>query len=116
MRDKKNNDFGLTGAQDPTWFQILNPVLSATNERMYGTCSNPAGTSLSDFFRQEEENKKVDEGEGESEEASVNGDGIRMHEEDDNDTLENGEQALEHSVRTKVFLVGSARFAFLDTF
>ena len=58
--------------------------------------------SLSDFFRQEEKNKEVDEGEGENDEASVNGYGSRMDEEDDSDTLENGEQALEHSVRTKL--------------
>ena len=57
---------------------------------------------VSDYFWQEEENKEVDEGEGVSNEASVNGDGSRMDEEDDNDILENGEQALKHSVRTKV--------------
>ena len=50
----------------------------------------------------EEEKKKVDEGEGESDKVSANGDGSRMDEEDDNDTLENAEQALEHTVRTKV--------------
>ena len=51
---------------------------------MDGICSNPADTSLSGFFRQKEENKEVDEGEGESDEASVNGDGSRIDKEDDN--------------------------------
>ena len=46
--------------------------------------------------------KEVSKGEGESDEASVNGDRSRMDKEDDNDTSENGEQAIEHSVRTKV--------------
>ena len=54
LRDKKNNDSGLTGAGDPTWFQILNPVLSDTVEGMDGICSNPADTLLSNFFQQEE--------------------------------------------------------------
>ena len=49
----------MTKAQDPTWFHILNPVLSNTNEGMDGIWSNPADTLLSDFFRQEEENKEV---------------------------------------------------------
>ena len=80
----------------------LNPVLSNTNEGTDGICSKSADTWLIDFFRQEERNKEVDKGEGESDETSVNGDGSRMEEEDDNDTLENGEQALEYSVRTKV--------------
>ena len=104
MRSKKKNGSGLTGAQDPTWFQSLSPtpVLRDTNERMYGIFSNPAATSLGDFFRQEEENKEIDEGDGKSEEAAVNSDESRMDEEDNNDTLENGEEALEHSVRTKV--------------
>ena len=66
-------------------------------------CPNPADTSLSDFFRQEEEeDKKLDEGKGESEEAPVKGDVSRMDGKDDNDTLENGEQALEHSGLTNV--------------
>ena len=92
----------MTGAQDQIWYQILNPVLRDTNQGMDGICSNTADASLSDFFRQEEKNKEVDEGEGESDEASVNGYGSRMDEEGDSDTLENGEQALEHSVRTKL--------------
>ena len=46
LKDKKKNGSDLTRAQDPTRFQILNPVLSDT-----------ANTSLSDFFRQEEGNK-----------------------------------------------------------
>ena len=46
------------------------------------------------YFRQKEENQEIVEGEGESDEASVNGDGSRMDEEVDNDTLKNGEQAL----------------------
>ena len=59
LRGKKKNDSGLTEAQDPTRFQNLNPVLSDTNEGMDGICSNLVDTSLSDFFRQEEENKEV---------------------------------------------------------
>ena len=59
MRDKKKNGSGLTEAQDPTRIQILNPVLSDTNEGTDGICSNLVDTSLSDFFRQEEENKEV---------------------------------------------------------
>ena len=46
------------------------------------------------YFRQKEENQEIVEGEGESDEASVNGDDSRMDEEVDNDTLKNGEQAL----------------------
>ena len=57
-RQEKNGS-GLTGAQNPTWFQILNPVLSDTNEGMNGICSSPADTSLSDFLRQEEGTKEV---------------------------------------------------------
>ena len=57
-RQEKNGP-GLTGAQDLTWFQILNPVLNDTNEGMEGISSKPADTSLSDFFRQEEENKQI---------------------------------------------------------
>ena len=53
---------------------------------MNGVCSNLADTSSSKFFRQEEQNKEVDKGEGESEKTS-----IKMYEEDDNDTLENWE-------------------------
>ena len=60
--------------------------LSNTNEGMDGVCSNLADTSSSKFFRQEEQNKEVDKGEGESEKTS-----IKMYEEDDNDTLENWE-------------------------
>ena len=56
---KKKTCSGLTGTQDPTRFQILNPMLSHTNEWMDGICWNPADTSLSDFFRQEEDNKEV---------------------------------------------------------
>ena len=66
---------------------MLNPVLS--------------DTSLGDFLRQEEENKEVDDGKRESDEASVNSDGSRMDKEDDNGTLENGEHTLEHLLRTK---------------
>ena len=55
----KKNGSDLTEAQDPTRFQNLNPVLSDTNEGMDGICSNLVDTSLSDFFRQEEENKEV---------------------------------------------------------
>ena len=55
----KKNGSGLTEAQDPTRFQNLNAVLSDTNEGMDGICSNLVDTSLSDFFRQEEENKEV---------------------------------------------------------
>ena len=29
---------GLTGVQDPTWSQILNPVLSHSNDGMDGIC------------------------------------------------------------------------------
>ena len=50
---------GLGRAQDPTWFQILKPVLSVTNEGIDAVCSNPVDISLSDFFRQEKENKEV---------------------------------------------------------
>ena len=50
---------GLGRAQDPTWFQILNPVLSVTNEGIDAVCSNPVDISLNDFFRQEKENKEV---------------------------------------------------------
>ena len=50
---------GLGRVQDPTWFQILNPVLSVTNEGIDAVCSNPVDISLSDFFRQEKENKEV---------------------------------------------------------
>ena len=50
LRDKKKNSSCLDGAQDLTWFQILNPVLSDTNEGMDGICSNSASTLLSDFF------------------------------------------------------------------
>ena len=56
---------------------------------MDGVCSNLEDAMLSKFFLREEENKEVDKGEGESEETSVNGDGSKMYEEDDNDTLEN---------------------------
>ena len=59
LKQQWKNDSGLTKAQDPTWFHILNPVLSNTNEGMDGIWSNPADTLLSDFFRQEEENKEV---------------------------------------------------------
>ena len=63
--------------------------LSNTNKKMDGVCSNLEDAMLSKFFLREEENKEVDKGEGESEETSVNGDGSKMYEEDDNDTLEN---------------------------
>ena len=92
----------MTGAQDPAWFKVLNSLLSDTNEVMDGICSNTADTSLSVFFPQEEENKEVDEDEAESDEASANGDGSRMDEEDNIDTLENGEQTLEHSAHIKL--------------
>ena len=65
-------------------------MLRDTNQGMDGIWSNTGDASLSDFFWQEEKNKEVDEGEGESDEASVNGYGSRMDEEDDRDTLENG--------------------------
>ena len=48
-RQEKNTS-GLTGAQDPIQFQILNPVLSDTNDGMDGIFSNPADASLSIFF------------------------------------------------------------------
>ena len=64
----------MTGAQDPAWFKVLNSLLSDTNEVMDGICSNTADTSLSS----------------------------RMDEEDNIDTLENGEQTLEHSAHTKL--------------
>ena len=64
--ERQKNGSGLTGTQDQTWYQILNPVLRDTNQGMDGICSNTADASLSDFFRQEEKNKEVDEGEGES--------------------------------------------------
>ena len=59
LKQQWKNDSGLTKAQDPTWFHILNPVSSNTNEGMDGIWSNPADTLLSNFFRQEEENKEV---------------------------------------------------------
>ena len=47
-------------------------------------------TELSDFFRQEK-NQEDDEGEGENDEASLDGNCGRADEEDhDNDTFENG--------------------------
>ena len=66
VEKQEKNCSCLARAQDLKWFQILNPVLSDTNEGMNGICSNSADTLLSDFFRQEEEeeNKEVDEGEG----------------------------------------------------
>ena len=42
-RQKKNGS-GLAGVQDSTWSQVLNPVLSDTDEGMDGICSNPADT------------------------------------------------------------------------
>ena len=90
---------GLAGAQDLTWFQVLNP--SDTNEVINGICSNHADTSLSDYFRLEEEgNKEADEGERKSVAASVNVDDSKMDQEDDSNTLENGEHAVENTVRT----------------
>ena len=65
VEKQEKNCSCLAGAQDPTWFQILNPVLSDTNEGINGICSNSADTLLSNFFLQEEEeNKEVDKGEG----------------------------------------------------
>ena len=76
-------------------------MLSDTNEGMDRICSNPVDTSLGDFLRQEEENKEVDEGDGESDETLVNSDDSRMNKEHDNGTLENGEHTLEHLLRKK---------------
>ena len=59
LKQQWKNGYGFTGAQDPTWYHILNPVLSNTNEGMDWICSNPADILLSNFFRQEKENKEV---------------------------------------------------------
>ena len=77
----------MAGVQGPTWFQILSNILGDTNEGRAAFCSNTAHTSLSDFCRKKEKRiRKLTKDEGETDEASVNGECSRMDEKDDNDT------------------------------
>ena len=56
---RQKNGSGFAGAQDPTWFRILNRVLSDTNEGIDGVCSNLADTSLNDFFGKKKRIRKL---------------------------------------------------------
>ena len=78
------------------------PRVKDTNEGMDEICSNPTDTSVSDFFGKKKRIRKLMKVQGKATKLQLTVMVVEWMRKMENDTSENGEQAQEHSERTKV--------------